>query len=447
MRASPFISRPRIGKRGYRLKLTHTFWASLGLLCSGLAHANVLNIAPDSVDAQAWIIYDPQTQQTLASHQADTRRAPASLTKMMVAYIALKEVQQGRLALEQLVTVSPVVQQVQADESKMRLQVGTEVSIDTLLAGLTVMSANDAALLLAEKISGSVPAFVARMNQEAQALAMHNTHFQNPPGITMPQHYSTAADLAKLSEAVIQQTPYYLHYSSLPDFHYQQIQHPATNLLLARDASVDGLKTGFTQAAGYNLALSARRPNTDLYSPERRLIVVVLGTPSIAKRAEVAHQLLNVAYTYTQNTSVLQPGQAIAQIPVQKSRYTWFNVHVKNPIVVSTSLYTATMPLNLKQFDRQKQRAYQLVGQQKQWIEPLTQPIELKINLKQHLLAAPLQQEMTLAEVEIYQQQQLLRRAPIVNHVQLEEQTLFHQGLQWLHDVYHGIQREAKVSL
>jgi D-alanyl-D-alanine carboxypeptidase (penicillin-binding protein 5/6) len=139
------------------------------------------------------------------------------------------------------------------------------------------MSANDAAVTLAEKISGSVPQFVARMNQEAQALGMKDTHFSNPAGITMPDHYSTAADLGLLAKAIVQDTPEYLYYSKMPSFSYNQRFHHATNLALKMDPTADGLKTGYTKAAGYNLALTAERPTFNPDVEKRRLIVVVLG--------------------------------------------------------------------------------------------------------------------------------------------------------------------------
>src|SRR5690606_21892797 len=157
--------------------------------------------------------------------------------------------------------------------------------------------------------------FVERMNKEAQALGMTHTHFQNPAGITMPEHYSTAADLAKLSQALVNETPEYLNYSKQPSFSYNQRFHRATNLLLKMDPTVDGLKTGFTRAAGYNLAATANRLSMDPHMPNRRLIVVVMGTKSAVKRAEVAHKLMNLAYTYTRNEVALPSKQLLAELP------------------------------------------------------------------------------------------------------------------------------------
>lgn len=192
----------RIGLKVNLLKILASFIAITGLVCSTFVNAALLNINPQSVEAEAWTILDTQSGQTIAEYNSHVQRAPASMTKMMVAYIALKELKAGHIKKEEIITATPVVQIVQWDESQMYLKQGEQISIDQLLAGLIVMSANDSAVTLAERISGSVPAFVARMNQEAQALGMKDTHFANPPGITMPDHFSSAHDMAILGQAV-----------------------------------------------------------------------------------------------------------------------------------------------------------------------------------------------------------------------------------------------------
>lgn len=160
--------------------------ASLGLLCSTIVNATLLNLVPESVEAQAWTVIDTQSGQVIAEHNSHVQRAPASLTKMMVAYITLKELQAGHLRKDEILTATPVVNMVMWDESQMYLKQGEQISVDQLLAGLVVMSANDAAVTLAERIAGDVPKFIARMNKEAQALGMKDTHFQNPAGMLMP---------------------------------------------------------------------------------------------------------------------------------------------------------------------------------------------------------------------------------------------------------------------
>lgn len=422
--------------------------ASVALLCSTPSFANVLPINPASVEAEAWTILDSQSGQVIAEHNSHVQRAPASLTKMMVAYIALKEIQSGKLKLKDILTVSPVINQVMSDESQMRLKVGEQVSVDTLLAGLIVMSANDAALVLAERISGSVPLFVARMNSEAKALGMQDSHFANPPGITMPQHYSSAADFALLGQALVNQTPHYLHYSKMPDFRHQGLYHAATNLLLKTDPTVDGLKTGFTKAAGYNLALTAVRDTHRLDAPKRRLIVVVLGTASVQKRAEVAHQLMNVAYTYTQNERIVAKGQHLADIPVKKSHYTWFQVKGIQPEVVTTSLYPLTTPIDLNTYQANPQRLQVKDAQGlMQTIEPLTTTqTQVQAKLKQPVLSAPLNQKMPLVEIKVYQNQKLLRSFEVSNQVTLEKENMFKQWMAWCHDLWHRIERKGKIT-
>jgi serine-type D-Ala-D-Ala carboxypeptidase (penicillin-binding protein 5/6) len=431
------------------LKPVFYLLATLGLFCSSASYANLLNIAPESVEAEAWTIVDPQSGQIIAEHNSHVQRAPASLTKMMVAYIAFKEIQSGKLNLNEMLTVSPVVNHVMWDESQMRLTVGESVSVDTLLAGLIVMSANDGALMLAERISGNVPNFVARMNAEAKALGMQNTHFANPPGITMPEHYSSAADLALLGQALVNETPQYLQYSKMPNFSYHNQFHHATNLLLKVDSSVDGLKTGFTKAAGYNLALTARRPTGQPYVPERRLVVVVLGTPNAQKRAEVAHKLMNVAYTYTRNEAVIQAGQTVAEIPVKKSNYTWFQVKAIGVQVATTSLYQHSMPIHLKDFDQATQRIrYTAENGGQQLIEPLNNTnTKVDIRLPTQTLTAPLHQKMDLADVKVYQDNQLIRSFSIQNQVEVEDLNLFAQFSAWLNDLWHRVERTAKIIL
>lgn len=354
------------------MKYIISLLAVLSLFVPAISYAALLNILPESVEAEAWTILDSQSGQVLAEHNADVQRAPASLTKMMVAYIALKEIQAGKLDKSEILTATPIVKTVMWDESQMYLKEGEQISIDQLLAGLIIMSANDAAVTLAEKISGDIPSFVERMNREAKALGMTHTHFQNPAGITMPEHYSTAADLARLSAAVVNQTPDYLYYSKQPSFSYNNHFHRATNRVLQVDSSVDGLKTGFTRAAGYNLALTANRPTYDMELPHRRLIVVVLGTKSAAKRAEVSHKLMNLAYTYTRNEVAIKDKQLLAELPVIKSTLKMFKVETKQPQIITTSLYDQNYAIDLNQFDQNHQRVMLNTGDGvMQSIEPL----------------------------------------------------------------------------
>ena len=420
------------------MKFILSLFTLFSLICTHLAHANLLNIAPESVEAQAWSIMDAQSGQVIAEHNSHVQRAPASLTKMMVAYITLKEIEAGKLRKEEVLTATPVVSTVMWDESQMYLKAGEQISIDQLLAGLIVMSANDAAVTLAEKISGSVPAFVARMNREAQALGMKDTHFSNPAGISMPDHYSTAADLGVLAQAIVKQTPDYLHYSKMPSFSYNQRFHHATNFALKLDPTADGLKTGYTKAAGYNLALTAERPTFNPHVAKRRLIVVVLGTPSAVKRAEVAHKLMDLAYTYTRDEEVIPKQRLIAELPVIKSTLKMFKVETQHPTIVTTSLYDQATPIDLNSYDVLTQRIHLIdASQQVSTVEPLqTTNTHINIKLNEQHLIAPLTQVMNLATVSIYQNNQLIRSLQIENDVQIEEANIFQKIMIWFSNLF-----------
>ena len=416
------------------MKIFVTFIAFISLVCSTLSNAALLNINPLSVEAASWTILDTQSGQTIAEYNSHAQRAPASMTKMMVAYIALKELKAGHLKKEEIITATPVVQMVQWDESQMYLKEGEQISIDQLLAGLIVMSANDAAVTLAERISGDVPAFVARMNQEAQALGMKDTHFANPPGVTMPDHFSSAHDMAILGQAVTSQTPEYMHYSVMPSFSYKQRFHHATNLVLKSDPSVDGLKTGFTKAAGFNLALTAHRPSGIEESPDRRLIVVVMGAKSGIKRAEIAHKLLNLGYAYSRSEIAIQDKQLIAELPVVKSTLKMFKVEAKKPQIVTTSLYNNAMPIDLMNFDVVNSRVMQADAQgMLTAIEPLTSTkTHLNVELNETLLTAPLEKMMHLAKVNVYQDNLLIQSFDIEDEVHIEQASWFERLVEWV---------------
>ncbi len=416
------------------------------MACSvSLTHAALLNILPESVEAEAWIILDPQSKQVIAEHNSHVERAPASLTKMMVAYITLQEIHAGRLKMSDVLTAPHMVTSVMSDESQMKLNVGEQITVDRLLAGLIIMSANDAALTLGEHISGSTPQFVARMNQEAQKLGMKDTHFSNPSGITMADHYSTAHDLALLSEAVALQTPEYLTYSKQQSFAHADILHHATNLLLQQDPSVDGLKTGFTKAAGYNLALTAHRPAYHLNLQDRRLIVVVLGTKSALKRADVAHRLMNLAYSYTRDELAIQNKQILAEVPVIKSSLRMFTVEAQQPQLITTSLYSHANPIDLKSFDMPSQRIMLMdENQVLQKLEPLTETkVHMNIEMKQKKLIAPVEKVMQLATIHVYQNDQFITSFPIEENVHIEEANIFERLMIWVKGLFGFIADES----
>ncbi|WP_235985909.1 D-alanyl-D-alanine carboxypeptidase family protein [Acinetobacter baretiae] len=412
--------------------------------CATASHASILNIAPESVEAESWMIFDPQTEQIIAAHNENDRRAPASLTKMMVAYLTLEAIHAGKLKTTETITASSIVNKVKFDESKMDLRAGEHITIDQLLSGLIVMSANDAAVTLAEKISGNLPQFIEKMNSTAQQLGMSNTHFTNPAGITMIDHYSSAADLVRLSHHLINKYPEYLNYSKQQSYTWDNFTHKATNILLKKDNTVDGLKTGYTAAAGFNLALTAKRSTPNIDVPERRLIVVVLGTKSLFKRAQVANQLLNLAFTYTQDIVALKANQALFQLPVidgHEKSFTFSSPHSK---MITASLYPLNTPIQLQNFDLNNK----LIVENKENVFPLNQPhIKLNISLVQKQLIAPINKEMMLANVTIMQNNQPIDQLKISAPVQLERASIFERFIHWLKHVLPFMSNKAPEAM
>ena len=269
------------------IKLTLTL-----LLCllSGLGQAEeaAQPSAPD-LAARAWLLYDYTSKQILVDKDGNERMEPASLTKLMTAYLVFNAIREHKISLDQ--TVNPNADAVESakDESRMFLQHGKTVTVDEMLHGLIIDSGNDAARELALLVAGSEAAFAEKMNREAQRLGMHDTHFANPTGLPNPQHYTTAHDLALLAAAIAHDFPQYYPLYGKREYEYNGIKQYNRNRLLWDDPYVDGMKTGHTESAGYCLVASARRG-------ERRLISVVLGTASNSLRASESQKLLNYGF-------------------------------------------------------------------------------------------------------------------------------------------------------
>ena len=260
----------------------------LGLLflpLSGLAQQGPV---PPTLAAKSWLLIESASGQTLAAQTPDERLEPASLTKLMTAYLTFSALHQGKLKLDQPLLISEKAWRTQG--SKMFIRVDTQVQVDDLIKGMIVQSGNDACVALAEGIAGSEEIFAQMMNREAERLGMKSSHFRNATGLPDSQHYSTASDLARLAGALIRDFPEeYARYYSIRSFRYNNINQPNRNRLLWLDSSVDGVKTGFTDAAGYCLISSARRDG-------RRLLSVVLGTKSDSMRAQESLKLLNYGF-------------------------------------------------------------------------------------------------------------------------------------------------------
>nr|WP_082163781.1 MULTISPECIES: D-alanyl-D-alanine carboxypeptidase family protein [Burkholderia] len=252
---------------------------------------------PPNVQAVSWMLIDGESEQILAEHNADAERQPASLTKLMTAYIVLRALRNGTLRWDEKVRVSTSdVGEVGGDEAKMYLAPGQLVPIKDLVQGLIVASANDAAMVLAERVGGSLSGFEQLMNDTARQLGMQHTHFSTPSGITTPGNYSTARDLSTLALRLTRDFPEYYEYSSEQHFAYGKFAKRNKNWLLGMDPSVDGLKTGHTKAAGYCIVATARRPQV-APAMERRVFAIVLGAPTAATRISSAGTLLNYAFS------------------------------------------------------------------------------------------------------------------------------------------------------
>jgi len=272
--------------------------------CAALAAPN-----PPAVDARAWLLLDATSGQPIAGRNADERIEPASLTKLMTAYLAFQALKDKTLSESQAVQVSE--RAWRARGSRMFIEPGMPVTVNALLHGLIVQSGNDACIALAEAISGTEAAFVERMNREAQRLGMKGTHFSNASGLPDRAHYSTANDLALLATALIRDHPGYYKLYSVREFTYNDITQRNRNRLLWLDPNVDGVKTGHTKRAGYCLIASARRG-------ERRLLSVVIGAPSERVRAQDSQKLLNFGFQSYTGVRLYEKGRAISALPVWK---------------------------------------------------------------------------------------------------------------------------------
>jgi D-alanyl-D-alanine carboxypeptidase (penicillin-binding protein 5/6) len=247
--------------------------------------------------------------QVLAATQQDERLEPASLTKLMSAYVVFHALKDGRIKLDDMVRISAHARD--QDGSRMFVEVGTQVSVENLVQGMIVQSGNDATVALAEHVAGSEPVFVDLMNQYAQQLGMVSTHFENAPGMPGPQHFTTARDIAVLAAGLIRDYPEYYKFYSQREFTWNKITQPNRNGLLERDPTVDGLKTGHTESAGYCLVSSAKREGM-------RLVSVVMGSPSIAARENASAALLNYGFAFFQTRKLYAANTPIMTLPVWK---------------------------------------------------------------------------------------------------------------------------------
>ena len=266
---------------------------------------------PPRIEARAWLLIDAASGLPLAERDPDAKVEPASLTKLMTAYIAFSAIQEGRLALNQELSVSEKAWK--AEGSRMFLDPKRRVTVEDLLKGVIVQSGNDACIALAEGVAGSEESFVAVMNQMAKKLGMTHTHFMNVTGLPHPQHTTTARDLSRLAGALIRDFPDFYKYYAMKSFAYNGISQPNRNRLLFMDPSVDGVKTGHTESAGYCLIASAKRE-------QRRLLSVVLGAGSDGARAMESQKLLNYGFQFFETVKLYPANQAVSSLRIYKGK-------------------------------------------------------------------------------------------------------------------------------
>jgi D-alanyl-D-alanine carboxypeptidase (penicillin-binding protein 5/6) len=268
-----------------------------------------LTPAPPTIAATAYILQDFHTGKVLAENNADAKLAPASLTKIMTVYVAFREIAKGSLHLTDIATISQRARD--ASGSRMFLEVNQQVKIEDLLKGIIIQSGNDASIALAEHIAKQESTFADMMNQQAVRLGMKNTHFVNSDGLPIENHYTTARDLTILTTALIKEFPEYYPWFSQQEFTFNKITQHNRNLLLGRDESVDGVKTGHTDDAGYCLVASSLREGM-------RLISVVMGTKSAKARADENQKLLNYGFRFFESHRLFEAKKPLKEARVWK---------------------------------------------------------------------------------------------------------------------------------
>ena len=284
-------------------RLLATWMACFAIAASGQA------VTPPPIAAKAFVLVDALSGQTLASASENDRVEPASLTKLMTAWLAFEAIRAGTLEVGRAVRVSEGA--AKAGGARMFLTAGQSVQVGDLLRGMIVQSGNDAAMALAEAVAGSEGAFVARMNAQAARMGLTNTRFANSTGQPAPDHHSSARDLAALAGALIREFPEHYALYSQKEFAFNGIHQSNRNRLLWTDATVDGMKTGFTESAGYCLAASARRG-------ERRLVSVLLGAQSDSARSAETQKLLNFGFQAYETRRLYKRGDAVATPDIYK---------------------------------------------------------------------------------------------------------------------------------
>jgi len=280
------------------------------------------------VDARAYIVVDYRTDKVLAAQEATARMEPASLTKLMTAYIVFQELAAGKLKLDEQVNVSEHAWR--SEGSRTFIELGKPVSVQDLILGMIVQSGNDATIALAERIGGTEETFAQLMNSNAQRLGMTGTHFENSSGLPSPQHYTTAQDLSRLASAIIREYPQYYKWFSVREFEHNGIKQQNRNGLLDKDPTVDGLKTGHTDSAGFCLVTSSLRDGM-------RLVSVVMGSTSMKARENASAALLNYGFTFYSTKLVVKGGTVLASARVWKGESPAVDLGIKDDLYMTVA--------------------------------------------------------------------------------------------------------------
>ena len=345
--------------------------AAVALLATS-ARAEMPLPPPPAIEAKAWALLEYGSGQVIAGQGVDERHEPASLTKLMTAYIVFAALKDGRLRLADTATISE--RAWRSEGSRSFIQLGSQVPVEVLLKGMIVQSGNDASIALAERIGGTEAAFVDMMNAYAQRLGLSGTHFVDASGMPSSEHYSTARDLALLSRALIRDFPEYYGMFSLREYTWNNIHQQNRNGLLGRDPSVDGIKTGHTESAGYCLIGSARRQGT-------RYIAVVLDTSGFKSREDATLALLNYGFNFFQTVAVRKQGETVLKPRVYKAAGNYVAVGPREDVQVSVPRGRAA-------------------------------GVTTRVSINRPLIA-PLAATTAVGELQVYAGEQLLRRVPL----------------------------------
>lgn len=298
----------------------------LALMNFNLTHAAMPVPAPPEVAAKNYLLIDFASGKILGEKNADAKIEPASITKLMTAYVVYKELAEDRLTMDDIVDISEKAWRMGG--SRMYLEVNTKVSVHDLLKGLIIQSGNDASVALAEHIAGTEEAFVQLMNQYAVELGMKNTNFMNSTGWPDKKHLTSARDIATLAQAIIREFPEHYAWYAEKEYTYNSIKQYNRNKLLWRDDSVDGLKTGHTESAGYCLVSSAFRG-------DMRIIAVVLGTKSEKARASVSQAVLNYGFRFYESHTLYDEGEVLSRPRIWKGEYEALAVGLAKDLAIS----------------------------------------------------------------------------------------------------------------